>query len=99
NTEEGLGRVKVTSCLDKIGPVDTGDETKRHGTIAVVLQCLISHDRTKIGTADTYVDNVANAFARMAFPLPDPNAIGQRAHLTEHFMNLRDDVLAVYQDR
>ena len=63
-----------------------------------MLQRLIRHHRPEVGTADTDIDDVADALSSMAHPLAAAHAMGERRHLVEHGMNLRHDVLAVDDD-
>ena len=66
--EQRLGRIEIAHRFGEIRAVDVGDETESHGAVAVVLQRFIGHDRAEIGAADADIDDVADAFAGMAFP-------------------------------
>src|SRR6266853_6530738 len=63
-----------------------------------MLQCFVSHDGPKVGAADADVDDVANAFASVAFPLAAPHAVGEISHLIEDGVDVRHDVLAINND-
>jgi hypothetical protein len=85
--------------LSEIGTVDVGNEPKRHGSVAVMLQCLIGHDWSEIRATDTNVDDVANALASVTFPRAASHAVGEVGHLVENGVDLRDNVLAINNDR
>src|SRR5207249_2567550 len=72
-----------------------GDEAKGHGSIAVVPERLICHDRPKVGAADADVHNVANALAGVTLPRATADAVGEVGHLIEDGMHLEHDILAV----
>src|SRR5262249_45256311 len=82
----------------EIAAIDIGDEAKGHRTIAVVFESLIGHDWPEVGATDTDVDDVADSFAGVTFPLATTDTIGKVGHLAEHGMDLRHDVLAVDDD-
>src|SRR4029077_19359056 len=48
---------------------------------------------------DTNVDDVANALAGIPFPGASPDAVGEIGHLVENSVDLRDNVLAINNDR
>ena len=52
----------------------------------------------EVGSAYADIDDIADAFATVAFPLAAADAIGEVGHLVEHRVNLRHNVLAVDQD-
>ena len=58
-----------------------------------MLQRLVSHHRAEIGAADADVDDVANAFAGVAFPRAAANAVGEVRHFVEHGVDIGHDVL------
>src|SRR4029077_92628 len=68
-------------------------------SVAVMLQCLIGHDWSEIRTADTDVDDVAKALASVTFPRAGSHAVGEVGHLVENDVDLRDNVLAINNDR
>ena len=82
----------------KIGAIDIGDKPERHGAVAVMLQRLVSHHRSEVGAADADVDDVANAFAGVPFPLSAADAVGEIRHPVEHGVNLGHHILAVDHD-
>ena len=61
-------------CFHKINAVHVGDETEGETAKAVMLECLVSHNRSKIRTADADVYDVLDAFAGMPFPRATANA-------------------------
>src|SRR5262245_64294595 len=63
-----------------------------------MLQCFVSHDRPEVGAADANVDDVANAFAGMAFPGAGAYAIGKTSHLIKYGVDLGHHVLAINDD-
>ncbi len=82
-----------------VGTVDVGDEAKRHGALAVMLQGFIGHHRPEVGAADADIDDVANRFAGVALPSSAAHAIGKIRHLIEHGVNLGHHILAIDDDR
>ena len=96
--EQRFRRIEIARRLDEIGAIDVGDEAERHGAVAVILERLIRHHRPEVGAADADIDDVADAFAGVAFPLAAADAIGEVGHLVEHGVDLRHDVLAVDDD-
>ena len=96
--EQRFRRIEIARRLDEIGAVDVGHEAKRHGAVAVVLERLICHHRPEVGSADADIDDIADAFAAVAFPLAAADTVGEVGHLVEHGVNLRHDVLAVDDD-
>src|ERR1700736_3041712 len=85
--------------FSEVGPVDVGDEPEVQGAFAVVFKRLVSHHWPEVGTSDTDVDHVANAFAGMALPGAASNPVRKFSHLVEHRMHLRDDVLTIDNNR
>src|SRR5579863_6721336 len=98
NDEERLRRVQIAHGFGKVRANDIGYEAKRHGPLAIVLQRFISHYRPEIGAANADVDDVANAFAGVPFPLAAADAIGKAGHLVQNCMDLRYDVFSVDDD-
>ena len=64
-----------------------------------MFERLICHHGAEVGAADADVDNVANAFSSMTFPLAAADTIGKVGHLIEDGMNFRHYVFAVDDDR
>src|SRR5512132_2854188 len=64
-----------------------------------MLQCLIGHDWSEIRATDTNVDDAANALASVTFPRAASHAVGEVGHLVENGVDLRDNVLAINNDR
>ena len=93
--EQRFRWIEIARRLDEIGAIDVGDESKRHGAVAVILERLICHHRPEVGAADADIDNVADAFAAVAFPFAASDAVGKIGHLVEHSVDLRHDVLAI----
>src|SRR5262249_42308850 len=93
--EQRFRWIKIACRLHEIGAIDIGDEAKGHRTIAVELECLIGHNWPEVGATDTDVDDVADSFAGMPFPLATTDTIRKVGHLDEYDMDLRHDVLAV----
>src|SRR5688572_9361813 len=63
-----------------------------------MFQGFVSHDRPEIRSADSDVDDVANALSGVAFPFSAAEAIGKISHPVEHRMHFRHYVLAVNND-
>ncbi len=63
-----------------------------------MFERLVSHHRTKVGTADADIDDVPDTFAGMAFPFAVADAIGKFRHFVEHGVNFRHDVLSIHED-
>ena len=64
-----------------------------------MLERLVGHDRSKIGPADSDIDDVPDAFARVAFPFAIAHAIGEVCHPIEHRMHVRHNILSINQNR
>src|SRR5208282_3437886 len=73
--EQRLRRIEIAHRFGEIGPVDVGNESEGHGPFAVVAECFIGHDRPEIGAANSDIDDVANAFSRVALPFAMAHAI------------------------
>src|SRR5215468_4349608 len=84
--------------LCEIGAIDIGDETAGQIAVAIVLQCLVGHVWTEVGTADTNVDNIANALASIAFPFAAAHSIRESRHFIKHGMHIGYYILAVNDD-
>ena len=63
-----------------------------------MLQGFVGHDRPEVGAADADVDDVANAFASVAFPRAAAHAMGKISHLIEDGVDLGHHVLAIHDD-
>ena len=96
--EQRLLRVEILHRFGEVGSIHVRHEPERQIALAVVLQRLVSHHRTKIRSTDPDIDQVANALAGMSLPLAAANPIAELRHGVEHGVNLGDDILAVYQD-
>jgi hypothetical protein len=90
--------IQIDHRLGEVSAVDVGDKAKDHGTVAVVFERLIGHDRAQIRASDADVDDIANALAGVAFPFSAADAVGKGGHLVEHRVDSRDDVLAIDND-
>ena len=62
-------------------------------------QCLVRHHRPQIRPTDADIDDIADRFAGVAFPLPAAHPVGKVSHLVEDGMHLGHHVLAIYDDR
>src|SRR5258707_123403 len=67
--------------------------------VDTATKCFATHRRQVVEPANADVDDTANTLAGVSFPLSVTNPVGEVRHLVEHGMNLRNDVLAVDQDR
>src|SRR5262245_6205764 len=56
------------------------------------------HHRAEIGTANSDVHYVSNAFARVASPGAAPNSITKGLHVLEDGIHLGHDILAIDHD-
>ena len=91
-------RIEIAGGFHEIRAVNVGDKAESHGTIAVILQRLVGHNRPKVGAADPDIDDIPYAFAGVAFPAAITDAPGKIGHLVEHGMDLRHDILAIHRD-
>jgi len=62
-------------------------------------QRLVRHNRSEIGTADSYIDDVPDSLARIALPSAAAHPFTKIRHPVEDGANLWHDVLAVDDDR
>jgi hypothetical protein len=90
--------IEVAHRLGKIGAVNVGDEAEAHITCTVVAQRFIGHHRPQVRAADADVDDVADALTSEALPRAAAHAFGERAHLIEHGVHLRHDILTIDND-
>jgi hypothetical protein len=97
--EQGAFRIAIGQYVTDVRAVHVGNEVHPQGRIAVRLQRLANHLRPEIGTADTDVDHIADAFAGVATPLAAPNLLGELAHVLQHLVHARHHVLPVDEDR
>ena len=93
--EQRFRRIEIPSRLHEIAAIDVRDESKRHAAVAVIFERLIRHHRPEVGAADADIDDVADAFAAVAFPLAASDALSEVGHLVEHGVDLRHDVHAI----
>ena len=96
--EKRLGWVEIADRFRKVGAIHVGNEPEGHVPIAVMLERLVRHHRTEIGSTDTDVNDVANALAGMTFPGAAPDTIAEIRHLVEHSVDGGHDVFTVYHD-
>ena len=61
-------------------------------------QGFVRHDRAEIRSADADVDDGANGFAGVPFPVTAAHSLGKVGHLVQHGVHVRHDVLAVDSD-
>ncbi len=99
NDEQRLRGIETQHRFGEVRAIDIGDEAEGHGALAVVLERFVGHDGAEIGAADADIDHAADAFAGVSLPLAAAHAVGEIAHLVEHGMDLRHDVLAIDHDR
>ncbi len=91
--------LEILHRLGEVGAVDVGDEAEGHASLAVMLQRLVGHDRTKVGAADADVDHIADPLAGMAFPVAAADAVGEVCHLVQNRMHVGHHIPAVDEDR
>ena len=96
--EQRLGGVEVVGGFPEVGAVDVAHEPERHVALREVAQRVVGHVRSEVGAADADVDDVADALAGVADPLPAAHALGEVGHLAQHRVHRGDDVLAVDLD-
>ena len=96
--EEGLRRVEIVDRFGEVRAVDVRDETEREGAVAVVAEGLVRHDRPKIRTADSDIDDATDPLAGVSTPCPASETIRKPRHPVEHGMNSGHDILAVHED-
>ena len=63
-----------------------------------MLERLVCHDRTKVGSTDSDVYDIPDAFSRMAFPFAIAHATREVSHPIEHRMHIRHNVLSINQN-
>ena len=66
---ESFRGIYVAHGFGEIGAINIGDETKRQGALAVVSERFVGHHRAEIGAADADINDIANAFAGVAYPV------------------------------
>ena len=75
NDEHCFRRVEVTSRLHEIGSIDVRDEAEGQAAITVMSERLVGHHGTEVGTADSDIDDVLDAFAGVPLPCAAPDAV------------------------
>src|SRR4051812_13787733 len=63
--KKGFRGIKIAHRFGEVGTVDVGDKTEVDRAITVILQCLVGHHRTQVGSADSNVDDVADSLPGM----------------------------------
>ena len=63
-----------------------------------MLQSLVGHHRSEVGTADADIDDVTNTLAGVTPPFPATEPVGEIRHPVEDGMHLGHHVLAVHYD-
>ena len=96
--KQRLGRLEVAHAFREIGAVHVGDETERHVSLTVMAQRFVRHDRAQVGAADTDVDDIANALARVTGPTAAAHASRKTRHAVEHRVDVWHDVSAIDED-
>ena len=92
-------RIEIAHGFGEVGAIDVGYEAERHGALAVRLERLVGHHGAEIRAADADVDDVADALARVSFPVAAADAVRKVAHPGEHRVDLRHHVLAIHDER
>src|ERR1700729_1465895 len=87
NKEKRLLRIQVSHRFGKVGSINVGDKSKSNISLTVILERLIRHHRSKIRTADSDVDDIANSLTGVPLPRTAANAICKSGHLVEHSMD------------
>ena len=98
NDAEGFRRIKILDRLGEVGAIDIGNESERHGAVAVVLERLVGHYRPQVGAPDADVDDVPNRLAGVAQPGAAADAVGKICHLVQHGVDPGHHVFAVHGD-
>src|SRR5215471_12635724 len=98
NDKQGLGGIEVADGFDHVSSVDVGNKPECHGAVAIVLERLVRHNRSKVGTSNPDIDDISDRFPGVALPGAAPDAIGEVGHFVEDSMDLGNDVLAIYDD-
>ena len=62
------------------------------------LQRLTGHDRSQIAAADANVDDIRDRLTGVAAPGSGTDRLGPFAHVLEHRVDLRHDILAIHHD-
>ena len=60
-----------------------------------MLQRLVGHHRSEIGTSDADVNDAADSFARVSLPLAASDTFCKMRHFVEHRMDITDDVPSI----
>ncbi|MDH6433436.1 hypothetical protein M2158_001913 [Streptomyces sp. SAI-144] len=96
--EQRLGRVQVAGGLVQVGAVDVRHEADGEVAVGEAAQHLVGHRGAQVGAADADVDDVLDAAAGVAGPLAGADPVREVAHLVEHGVHARYDVLPVDLD-
>ncbi len=96
--EQRLRGIEIARGLREVRAVDVGHEAEIHVALAVVTQRLVGHHRAEVGAADADVDDVADALAGMAQPVPASDLLRECGHALQNRVHFRHDVDAVDDD-
>jgi len=94
--EERRLRAQLAQRAGEVGSVDVGHEVCPEAVVPVRAQGLRDEARTQVGAADAEVHDVGDRLAGVAPPGAGADPLGEGAHLLQHRLDLRHDVLSVY---
>ena len=98
NDKQRFRRIEIARPLPRNPCHPRSRRNGSHVALAVMLQRLIGHHRTKVRAADADIDDVSNALAGVALPFAAADAIAEIRHLVEHGVDFGHHVFAVHQD-
>ena len=96
--EQCLRGIEIAHRLGEIRAVDIGDEAEGHGSVAVMLQRFVGHDRAEVRSADADIDHIADALAGMTLPDAATQPVGEIRHSVQNGMDLRHNIMAIVDD-
>src|SRR5579862_5331313 len=95
NKKQGGFWLRVLERLGQMSSIYIGDKVKPKMAFPVWLESLGHHNRTKIATANSDIDNALDWFAGVALPCTGADLFRERFHVIEDSFDFRPDVFAV----
>lgn len=92
NEESSLGIADLDG-LSKVRAVNVGDKVERQVALAIMLERLGDHNRAKVRSTDTNVDNGVDGLAGVTLPGTRPNGVRKLLHVLQHTCDLGNSLL------
>ncbi|OIQ63816.1 hypothetical protein GALL_546420 [mine drainage metagenome] len=94
NEERGFG-IQCFEYFFGVGAIDIGNEMHLQFGVTIWFQCLINHRRPEVGTADTDIDHIGDAFAAVAPPHALSHLPGKYGHFVDYRAHAGHDIYPI----